>query len=57
MAETTAPKQAQKTCEHRSHETNEPHHHDSWGGLVQCLGSERCSWCSYLWGSYPRYQK
>ena len=54
MAEAAAPKQAQKTCEHRSHKTNESHHHDSWGGLVQCLGSERaCSWC----GSYPRYQK
>lgn len=57
MAEATAPKQAPKTCEHRSHETNEPHHHDSWAGLVQCLGSERCPWCNYLWGSYPRYQK
>ena len=52
---TTAPKQqAQKTCEFGSHGANEIHHHDSWGGLVKCLGSERdCSWC----GSYIRYQK
>ena len=51
----TAPKQqAQKTCEFGSHGANEIHHHDAWGGLVKCLGSERdCSWC----GSYPRYQK
>ena len=50
----THKRQAQETCWHGSHKTDEPHHHDSWGGLVRCLGSERtCAWC----GGHPLYQK
>ena len=65
MAETTAHKlHPHRTCEFGSHKTNEIHHHDSWGGLVECLGSERaCFWCAgetfslMRSRSHLRYQK